>query len=159
MKDLGQQGDLLERCQGLDTWYDRDINSLFATSGYKIKIGLVIKKHLGGNELSPRLDLLFEPADIRLEVGSIVVLFGITSHPNAKIGGSSVDQFIVHVTTLVHSIHLLQQFQGVLVPIRLRHKGCFVFEVIAPQNQDIIDSQKCKSIKAFSVSSLLNPRK
>ena len=71
-----------------------------------------------------------------------MVLLGITGHPNAKIGGCSIDQFIVHVPSLVHSIHLLQQFQRVLVPIRLRHKGGFVFEVIAPQNQDIIDPQK-----------------
>src|SRR5690606_13274920 len=99
--------ELFKRSQWLQTRYDRNMNTGIPALLYKIKILLVIKKHLGNHIIGPCIHFGFQVSDIHFHIGRFKMLFRITCYTYTKIGTETISNIIFQINTIVKVYHLL----------------------------------------------------
>src|ERR1700730_15925506 len=124
---------------------------------YKIKIFPVVKKHLGGYILGPRIHLVLQVHEVTGQIGSFKMLLGISSNPDAEVRFTPIFYIFFDINTIVQVYHLFQQIQGVAVSIILRLKKCLIFSSIPAERQYVVDTKKIQVDKSISRSPLGNP--
>src|SRR5690554_875871 len=108
---------------------------------HELEILPVIEKHLGNQIIGPVIDLHFRVEYLRLHVGRLFMLLGVTSHAIRKRLFRRCERASIKTNPLIEIIHLLLQAGSVRVTVH-RSLLCIEFLDIASQQQQVGYAQK-----------------
>ena len=109
---------------------------------HKFKVFRVVIEQLRHGILRPQVLLLFEILHVHLEIGRLVVLFGITCHTEIEFLSRTLYWSAVGKESLVESVHLTYEVGGVLMSSRSGYKPAVLLGLVATQQQEIADAQE-----------------
>ena len=100
----------------------------------KLEILIVVEEHLRDDILRTVFDFFLQPIDVRVEVGSLLVLFGIARHAIGEfMGAGMLLHGSVQEVALIETVDLLLQFRSMRIALLAGHESVFMFRLVPPQ--------------------------
>ena len=109
---LGNDAQLSSTFQRLDARYDRHRNTRLAGTLHEVEVTIVVIEQLRHGILRTGIHLPFQPHQVALQVGSLVMFLGITGYAVAEGRARHGHRTSILEDSLVETVDLFFQFDG-----------------------------------------------
>ena len=128
--------------KGLDARHDRYCYAHLTSFCHKVEILLVVVEQLCNGIFRSKVLLLLEILHVHLDVGSFLVLLGVTGYTEGKLLAGFLDGCAVVEEPVVEAVDLLYKLGGVRVAALNGDKPTVFLCLVATKQQQILYAEK-----------------
>ena len=142
LEGLGDDAQLAGSLQGLDARDDGDGDAFGTGTLDEAEVLVVVVEELCHGILGTRLHLLFQPVEVHIHVGRLLVLLGVAGYAIGEGLAGLLDGGTVAEVALVEAVDLCLQLHCMAIAIRCGGKHGLVLGLVAPQEQQVGDAEE-----------------